>query len=110
MLLPLNYLVQHAPGDTGAEDRFPSANSADGLNDLGRPGFSFDQVPQRALSERLEHQLLLTIVVQYDNPGVRKQFADLYYRNSVLNLNNCISRCAQAPGRCQTAEGDRRAR
>ena len=31
-------------------------------------------------------------------------------RNSVLNLNNCISRCAQVPGRCQTAEGDHRAR
>jgi hypothetical protein len=33
----------------------------------------------------------------------------LLYRNSALDLNNCIFRCAQAPDRYRTAEGDRRA-
>jgi len=31
-------------------------------------------------------------------------------RDSVLNLNNCISKYAQGLGICRTAEGDRRAR
>jgi hypothetical protein len=76
-LLFLNDLVQYTPGDTGAEDRFPPVHSADGFNDLIWLGFSFEQVPQRAFSERLEHQLLLTSLIQYDHFGVRKQFADL---------------------------------
>jgi hypothetical protein len=41
----LNDLVQYTPGDTRAEDRFPSANSADGFNDLCRLGFSFTRCP-----------------------------------------------------------------
>jgi len=76
-LLFLNDLVQYTPGDTGAEDRFPPVHSADGFNDLSRLGLSFEQVPQRALSEGVEHQLLLTSLIQYDHLGVRKQFADL---------------------------------
>jgi hypothetical protein len=41
-LLFLNDLVQYTPSDTGAEDRFPPVNSADGFNDLIWLGFPFD--------------------------------------------------------------------
>ena len=81
-----NELVQHTPSDIRAEDGFPPVDCAHGLEDLGWPRFSLDQVSLRPFPERVEHPSLLTLVVQYDHPGVRKPFADLRHRPQVAGV------------------------